>query len=58
MRLAAELEQRPPELVILTLSPQWMRTGASRGQRTWPARLVYDRLLGLIHQSAAARRVA
>jgi len=53
-RLAARLEQSPPEAVMLPLVLPWAEANRHRGRRTWPAKQVYGEFATLCQSLAAS----
>ena len=51
-RLAAEVEQREPEAVLLPMVPSWAAANAGRGRRTWPAVELTERFVRILHEGA------
>ncbi len=54
-RLAADLEQTPPESVMLPVALLWAEASAERARRTWPAAELLERFDAIARALAAAR---
>jgi len=51
-QLAAQMEKREPQAVLLPLAPFWAQENSARRERTWPARVLCERLIGIIQDQA------
>jgi len=51
-RLAAELEGRAAQAVLLPMAPAWARANAARSRRSWPAHDVARRFVRILHAAA------
>ncbi len=57
-RLAAEAENLDIESVMLPFAPSWRQINHERARRTWPAPVLFECFVAIIHDLSARRRLA